>query len=121
MFEKACAYLDKRGISFSRADVDIIASVTRHQRYRKHSIVMQQGKVVRKLFFLNQGIVRLFRVHEGNDYTLGFVTENDFISTPLYLMNGEPSTCALEALTDIDVLEWTKADASFIKERVPKA
>lgn len=121
MFEKACAYLDKRGISLSRADVDIIASVTRHQRYRKHSIVMQQGKVVRKLFFLNQGIVRLFRVHEGNDYTLGFVTENDFISTPLYLMNGEPSTCALEALTDIDVLEWTKADASFIKERVPKA
>jgi CRP-like cAMP-binding protein len=121
MFKKACTYLANRGIALSPPDIAMISSVTKHQLIPKHSIIMQQGKVVRKLYFLNKGIVRLFRIHEGNDYTLGFVSAVDFMSTPLYLLNGVPSTCALEALTNIEVLEWTKADVKAIKEKVPKA
>ncbi len=121
MFRNVCTYLNARGILLAPADVVMIASVTKHRTFPKHSIIMQQGKIVRKLFFLNQGIVRLFRMKNGNDYTLGFATANDFISTPLYLLNGELSSCALEALTDIDVLEWSKSDVEAIKNKVSKA
>jgi|SRR5690606_11378343 CRP-like cAMP-binding protein len=121
MFTKVCSYLADRGIFLSSTDVSMISSVTHQRNIHKHSIIMQQGKVVKKLFFLNKGIVRLFKIHEGNDYTLGFVSEKDFMSTPLYLLNEEPSSCALEALTDIEVLEWTKADVQAIKQKVPKA
>lgn len=118
---KVCAYLQARAIILSPADVEMISSVTIHRVVPKHTIVMHQGKKVDKLFFLNQGIVRLFRMHEGNDYTLGIVSMNDFISTPLFLLNGAPSNCALESMTDIDVLEWSKEDIVAIKRRVQKA
>jgi len=120
-FAKVCAYLQTRGIFLSPEDIRMISSVTTHRVIPKHTIVMHQGKKVNKLFFLNQGIVRLFRAHEGNDYTLGLVSLNDFISTPLFLLNGAPSNCALETLTDIDVLEWSKADVMAIKQHVTKA
>jgi CRP-like cAMP-binding protein len=121
MFKKVCAYLQSRGIFVSPADVQMIAAVTRHRTIPKHTVVMQQGKTVKKLFFLNQGMVRLYRIHEGNDYTLGLISGNDFISTPLYLLNGELSSCALETLTDVEVLEWSKTDVSAIKQQVDKA
>ncbi|MFC6100535.1 Crp/Fnr family transcriptional regulator [Olivibacter domesticus] len=121
IFKKVCVYLQTRGISMSPKDVQMISSVTGHRIIPKHTIVMHQGKIVKKLFFLNEGIVRLFRVHEGSDYTLGLVSANDFISTPLYLLNGELSSCALETLTDIEVLEWSKTDVEAIKKQVSKA
>jgi len=120
-FAKVCEYLQVRGIFLSPEDIRMISSVTTHRVIPKHTIVMHQGKKVNKLFFLNKGIVRLFRVHEGNDYTLGLVSLNDFISTPLFLINGAPSNCALETLTDIDVFEWSKADVMAIKQHVTKA
>lgn len=120
-FDKVCAYLQVRGIYLSTDEIRMISSVTVNKFIPKHTIIMHQGKKVNKLFFLNQGIVRLFRVHEGNDYTLGLISVNDFLSTPLFLLNGAPSNCALESLTDIDVLEWSRADVVAIKQQVPKA
>lgn len=76
---------------------------------------MEQGRSVERLYFLNEGIVRLYRVHNEVDHTLGLISSNDFISTPLYLANGAPSTCALEAMTDIDVLEWGKEEMQIIR------
>lgn len=81
---------------------------------------MEQGKVVNTLYFLNDGIARLYRVEQGVDYTLGIVSTNYFLSTPLYLQSGQLSTCALESLTEIDVLVWDKANALLLKQALPK-
>lgn len=81
---------------------------------------MEQGKVVNTLYFLNSGIARLYRVAQGVDYTLGIVSTNHFLSTPLYLQSGQLSTCALESLTEIDVLVWDKADALHLKLAIPR-
>ncbi len=82
---------------------------------------MHQGKPVRHLYFLNSGIVRLFRIHNDVDYTLGLVSENEFVSTSLYVQYGKPSSCALEALTELDVLEWDREALLAFKQRIAKA
>lgn len=82
---------------------------------------MHQGKPVRYLYFLNKGIVRLFRMQNGNDYTLGLISSNDFVSTSLYLQNQKPSSCALEALTELEVLEWDREAILTIKREINKS
>ncbi|HTN08844.1 Crp/Fnr family transcriptional regulator [Agriterribacter sp.] len=120
MFEKACHYLRLKGIYLSESDRQVIRLHTGWRCFPRHTLLMEQGVPVRHLYFLNSGIVRLFKIHNGEDYTLGIVSTNDFISTSLYLGNGKPSSCALETLTDVEVLQWDKEDVDSIRQQVPK-
>lgn len=115
-YSKICRYLQARSIFIHETELDTIRSVTRHKVIPKHTVIMEQGKPVESLYFLNMGIVRLYRIHNNTDHTLGLISSNDFISTPLYLANGVPSTCALETLTDVDILQWGKTDLETLKQ-----
>lgn len=119
-FRKVCLYAQQRGILFGPDDIRIMDEYTTRQILPAYSILMDQGKPVKWLYFLNSGIVRLFREHNGVEYTLGIVSVNDFISTPLYLLNGQLSSCALESLTEIEVLVWGKPEVVAMKKQVPK-
>ena len=118
---KLCRYLKDRRIFISESELEVCYAVTRHRTIPKHTVIMEQGRSVEKLYFLNAGVVRLYRIHNGVDYTLGLVSSHDFISTPLYLANGVPSSCALETLTDVEVLEWGKPEADLLKKELHHA
>ena len=115
IMESICQYIRERRIFISDTESEIFRSLTTQRTVPPHTVLMEQGKPVEKLYFLNAGIVRLYRVHEGVDHTLGLISSRDFLSTPLYLANGVPSTCALETLTEAEVLEWGKREADQLK------
>jgi len=119
-FEHACRFASAYGILFTPDEFKRINAHTRHEILPPHTVIMEQGKVVNTLYFLNHGIARLYRIENGVDYTLGIVSTNYFLSTPLYLQSGQLSTCALESLTEIDVLVWDKASALALKQAIPK-
>lgn len=119
-FQKVCRYAQTKGVIFTPQEQEIIASLTTHKVLPPQTILMEQGKSVKWLYFLNSGIARLYRVHKDTDYTLGIVSINDFISTPLYLLSGAISPCALESLTEIDVLVWDKPKVMEMKARIPR-
>jgi len=119
-FRNVCHYAQRRGILFDSNEFGIIKSHTEHKILPAHTILMDQGKPVKWLYFLNSGVARLYRIHNGIDYTLGIVSVNDFLSTPLYLLNGEISSCALESLTEVDVLVWDKAKVLAMKQQIPR-
>lgn len=119
-FENVCRFAQEYGILFTPDERKLIESHTRHQVLPPHTVLMEQGKTVTTLYFLNTGIARLYRIEKGVDHTLGIVSTNYFLSTPLYLQSGQLSTCALESLTEIDVLVWDKASALSLKQAIPK-
>lgn len=119
-FQKVCAYAQQKGVMFTPAEFDLIKSHTAHMRIPPHTVIMEQGKVVKTLYFLNSGIARLYRIHNDVDYTLGIVSVNDFLSTPLYLQSGQISPCALESLTEIDVFVWDRPTVELLKQRIPR-
>lgn len=121
IFSKACQYLKARGIFVNDSELEVCRSVTRQRIIPKHTIIMEQGRPVEKFYFLNAGIVRLYREHNEVDHTLGLISSNDFISTPLFLGNGMPSTCGLETLTEVEVLEWGKPEIDILKEQLHHA
>ncbi|WP_295128507.1 cyclic nucleotide-binding domain-containing protein [uncultured Chitinophaga sp.] len=112
----ACRFLQERHIFFTESEFALIRSVTRHVTIPKHTIIMEQGKPVERLYFVNTGIVRLYRVHNEVDYTLGLVSGNEFVSTTLYLSNGMPSSCALETLTEVDALQWGREEVAVLRK-----
>lgn len=120
-FEHVCTFFRQQGIELSLRDIEVMKAHTRISVIPAHTMIMQQGKRVQKLYFLNSGIVRLFRVHEGRDYTLGLISTRDFVSTLLYLQHPVPSSCALETLTETEALEWDLAAIQAIKQQVPRA
>ncbi|MBD1424597.1 Crp/Fnr family transcriptional regulator [Sphingobacterium arenae] len=119
-FEHVCAFARNYNIRFTPDEFDIIRTQTKCEVLPAHTILMEQGKKVDKLYFLNRGIARLYRVHHGVDHTLGIVSDHYFLSTPLYLQSGEISTCSLESLSEIDVLIWDKESALYLKKNIPK-
>ena len=118
MFEKVCNYLRQRKLYVTPAEQQAVREHTRHRMIPAHTVIMHQGKPVRRMYFVNEGIVRLFRIHNGVDVTLGIVSVNDFLSAPHFLFSGSHSTCGLETLTEADVLEWDKNDLIAIRKEV---
>jgi CRP-like cAMP-binding protein len=120
IFENVCRIAHQYGIIFSSDEIKTIAEHTQHKVLPPRTPLMKQGKAVNALYFLNEGIARLYRIEKGVDYTLGIVSGNHFLSTPLYLQNGQLSSCALESLTEVEVLAWDKKSAMTLKQEIPR-
>ncbi len=115
---KVIAWLKERGISLNSREQVLLCSRTAVRFLKAKEIVMAQDQKVEKFYFLNSGIVRLYRDYEGSNHTLGLIDSNDFLAAPQMIMSGEISTCSLETLTEAAVLEWNAEDILFIKERI---
>jgi len=120
LFKQVCTFACEQGIFFTPEEFLIIREHTVHAVLPAHTVLMEQGKRVDTLYFLNRGIARLYRVHNEVDHTLGIVSTNYFLSTPLFIQSEDPSTCSLESLSEIDVLIWDKASVLFLKNTIPK-
>ena len=119
-FIKVTEWFQMRGISFSSKEKCFFRSRTLVKSFEPYQILMQQDETVEHLYFLNAGIVHLFRSYKGVDYTLGFVDSRDFVSTPLYVLNGEKSSCSLETLTQASALQWDYEDIIAFKKHMPQ-
>ena len=112
-------WLKERNLHLSNRQ---LTSISRHTLLRKakaKELLMIQDEVVQKCYFLNKGIVRLYRTHEGTDHTLGLINSHDFLAAPQLVLSKEISTCSLEALTDLDLLEWDSNAIHAINSIVP--
>jgi len=119
-FEKVCNFARGYEIYFSQEEIDIITSRTRREIIPANTLLMEQGKKVDRLYYLNQGIARLFRMHKGMDHTLGLLSFDCFLSTSLYVQSREISTCSIVSLSEIDVLIWDLEDVLWLKEKLSK-
>ena len=87
-------------------------------RVPRGSVIMPQGKPVQDLYFINSGIVRLYGTADTVDTTIDFVPEHEFASTIIFILNQQPSFYALDTLTDVVALHWTREDVLYLRENV---
>ena len=116
MFTNICAWLLNRGIRISPEDHTIFREYTRESKIAKHTLILQQGKPADRLFFLNNGIVRLFKIHNGTDLTVDFISGREFVSTAIYVQNQLPSPYGLATRPEINTLEWGRNDLLLCEE-----
>lgn len=119
-FTPVLEWLNNRNIQLSQRQLGLIRGYTELKHVKAKTILMQQDQPVQHFYFLASGIVRLFRMQEGNDHTLGLVSSHDFLAAPQLVLSGEISTCSLETLTDADLLVWDENSINAIKRLIPE-
>jgi CRP-like cAMP-binding protein len=110
MYEHVIKWLANYGVYPSLKDMRLFMAHTRLRRFPKNTILMAQGKPVEHLYFVNSGVIRLLRNTTEGDTTLDFVPVHEFASTVFFIRSGQLSPCALESLTDVEALYWSKED-----------
>ena len=71
------------------------------------------------LWFIEEGVIRAFRVIDGEDYTFYFFTRQDFATDYQSYLTREDSPLFFEALTDTTYQEFSKETILGLYEQFP--
>ena len=91
-------------------------------RYREipaKTVLLEEGEVARKVYFIEKGCLRLSFNKDGKDITFQFFFEGEGISSAESFRYGQPSLYAIESLEPCVLHTLTKRDYSEIIERSP--
>ena len=74
------------------------------------TMLLEEGKIADKLYFIRKGCLRLFFYNEGKDITFQFFFEGDFVASFDSLYKGTPSLFSLESIESSEVMFIKKED-----------
>ena len=83
---------------------------TREVCFKRGDLLIEEGKVCGRIYFINSGIVRCCSCHDGNNLTRSFSMEGDNVLSTLSVIHHLPSVFSIEALEDVIVTEYTATD-----------
>lgn len=78
------------------------------------TMLLEEGKIADKLYFIRKGCLRLFFYNEGKDITFQFFFEGDFVASFDSLYKGTPSLFSLESIEPSEVM-FIKKKTSTMK------
>ena len=83
------------------------------------TILLEEGKVADRLFFIHKGALRLFFYNEGKDITFQFFFEGDFVASFDSLYKRKPSLFSLESIEQTEVFAIKREDFYSLMEQTP--
>ena len=101
-------------LALSDSDWQYIAGRVDMVSLTKKSMLTDQGKKEGKVYFIDEGVLRLFHDGENKEITLSFGFPNSFISSYSSFLTGEESEFALEALTSCRLIGIDKSQLEDI-------
>lgn len=119
MFASLADYLIEKG-GLTPVEIEEIRKVSVPKRIRKNQYLLEEGNVSDFLGFVVKGSLRLFRIGADNEeHIMRFAIENWWISDYTSFMNGQPSTCYIEALEDSELILLSKENWEKLLLTVP--
>ena len=91
----------------------------RREEVSAKQVLLKEGEIARKIFFIEQGCFRLSFNKAGKDITFQFFFEGEGISSAESLRYNQPSLYAIESLESSVVHSLTKANYLKIIENSP--
>ncbi|MBX2946799.1 MAG: Crp/Fnr family transcriptional regulator [Cyclobacteriaceae bacterium] len=77
--------------------------------FKRNEIVSYPGEIPQAVFFINKGIIRVTVTdNEGNEHTIHFALENQFIADYSSFILKQPALYALQALEDTEVVVMSR-------------
>lgn len=83
------------------------------------TVLLEEGKVARKLYFVRKGCLRLFFYNAGKDITFQFFFEGDFVALFDSLYKRTPSLFFLESIEPTEVQVIKRDDFFSLIEQNP--
>ena len=97
-------------IRISDEEILIFIQKCERRQYVRKAFLSEPGKVPHEVFFILSGLLRVMVTdREGNEHTVHFALENQFIADYSAFIQGRPAYYALQALEPLEVLVLPRA------------
>lgn len=107
MFEKFINQITQQG-NLNDSEINYLRDHTKIQFYRKNETIIQAGKIVRNVYFVLDGCVRLYYNVDGKDKTAFFYQQGNFIWANKSLKNQVPTQKNFDAVEDTILIQIDK-------------
>ncbi len=111
----------KRKLELSLEAEDFLHSISKERKIIKGEILIRQGQVVTKTFFVTSGCLRSYCIDKnGKEHTLLFAIKDWWISDYIAIYKDELATLTVECLNESTVIEFNAKELDGIHERFPE-
>ncbi|MGC3945121.1 MAG: cyclic nucleotide-binding domain-containing protein [Chryseolinea sp.] len=86
-----------------------IETLFKKENLKKNDFLAEEGKVTSKIYFIETGLVRRYRLHDGEDVTTWLYHDNHWITSIASYFNQLPSKEYIQASEDTCVFSLTYA------------
>ncbi len=90
-------------IPLTDSESRLVESLFVEELYKKNEVLLQEGRICRKLYFISQGIVRFSRFSDGGEKTFVFKDEGSFFTDHDSFMRKTASKNTITAVTPTNV------------------
>jgi CRP-like cAMP-binding protein len=97
----------------------IAACLSKHELKRK-SLLLKEGKVCDRVYFIERGLARAFYFLEAQEITSWFMKENDLIISVYSFFSQKPSYEYIELLEDATLISVTYQDLESLYGQFPE-
>ena len=111
----------KTHLHLSSEAEEFIYSISKEKTLPKGEILIHQGQVVKKTFFVTAGCLRSYCIDKnGKEHTLLFAIKDWWISDFIAIYNNELSTLTIECITDSNIIEFNTEKLNGIYSIFPE-
>jgi CRP-like cAMP-binding protein len=89
------------------------------RRYKKGTVLLEEGKISNECFFVLNGCIRSYYIREGNEMTSDFFTEEQVVQPSAYGTK-KPSAYYLECIEDTVAAVGTPEQETEMFEKFPE-
>lgn len=108
-------------IQLPREEIGIIEKIVTYRKVKKNELIAENGKVCQKVWFSSEGYFRFYHIDsKGNEITSDFYFAPSFITSYTSFITGSPSFVNVQAMCDMEVLEFSKTDLINLYDKYPK-
>jgi len=99
---------------------DIIEKYFSKIKVKKGTVLLREGEISRKMFFIKEGVLRACFEHKGKDITFQFFLERQAVSSYESFWNGTPSSLTIESIEPSVLYVITKQNFSKLFDENPE-
>jgi len=111
----------KNSIPLSAKAEEYLYSISKEKKIPKGEILIRQGQVVKKTFFVKDGCLRSYCVDKnGKEHTLQFAIKDWWISDFIAIFNNELATLTVECITESNIIEFNAKELEGIHSLFPE-
>jgi CRP-like cAMP-binding protein len=103
-----------RFVRLTEAEVSAILPLMKNSDYQKGQHLTQQGETENYLYFITEGCIRNYTIHNGEEYSLDFYFTGNFTTSYMSFLLREPSTVSVQAMVPSKVLRIHYDDVQLL-------
>lgn len=107
-------------VAVNDEEMELILSYFKPYHAKKSEILLREGGVANKMYFILQGCLRIYFIKDvGTEVTRRIIFENESSSSLASFVTGNPSKEYIQAVTSTDLLYMHRKDFYHLVETAP--